>query len=378
MVSFSVNDEVSAVMNSLLHPLQLQRVRLANIRTFPKVDFHLQKKTARSMNILLGANGSGKSTFLRAVAIGLCQQKEASALAGDLSGELIRRNKRNRKMQTAEIVLDLMDHHNPETIYQIKTVLKTDESGQEILEKETIPANFPWHRIFVCGYGVNRGSHRTFTVRKYKVRDAVQTLFSDDAGLAEPEAVLRNFKLAEYDNTGNKSDFKGVESLLKKVLHLNSNHRLEVTSEHVKIHGPWGGMPFHALGDGYRGTSGWILDFLSRAQSAGFPLTNKGPGGILLIDEIDEHLHPSWQRNILNNLKQLFSNVQIIGTTHSPLTIVNSKPGETAVCRLSNAVGSIEQQLPDSQGKTADQLLRGEWFGLSATMDDTSNKLLNQ
>ncbi|MCP4702749.1 MAG: AAA family ATPase, partial [Gammaproteobacteria bacterium] len=50
--------------------------------------------------------------------------------------------------------------------------------------------------------------------------------------------------------------------------------------------------------------------------------------GIVLIDEIDLHLHPAWQRNIVTSLKETFPKIQFIATTHSPFIIQSLRPGE--------------------------------------------------
>ncbi|ETW94960.1 MAG: hypothetical protein ETSY2_48875 [Candidatus Entotheonella gemina] len=56
-------------------------------------------------------------------------------------------------------------------------------------------------------------------------------------------------------------------------------------------------------------------------------VTRKTPG-IVLIDELDLHLHPKWQRSVVNALKRTFPRVQFVATTHSPFIIQSLQPGE--------------------------------------------------
>ena len=54
----------------------------------------------------------------------------------------------------------------------------------------------------------------------------------------------------------------------------------------------------------------------------------KGSKGVVLIDEIDQHLHPRWQRHVVHDLKTAFPNLQFIATTHSPFIIQSLKANE--------------------------------------------------
>ena len=360
-------------------PLALARVRLRDVRSIKSADIHfLSNGKPRKMTVFIGENGSGKSSILRAIAIGLCPQRQASGLISKLSGSFIRKNKKGNVAAQAVISLDLADPDYPDRRYEIKTIIETDESGQEFLTKELTPDPFPWDRVFVCGYGVNRGSTRYSPLEEYKIEDAVRTLFSEDSGLLDPENVLRVFKLAQYENGSKTRVFKEAIAHLKKVFRLNSNHAIQVNSDGVLVHGPWAPMPFHALGDGYRGTAGWLLDLLGRTFKANQGLGEQGLEGIVFIDELDEHLHPSWQKQIVLELKRRLPGIQFICTTHSPLTILNCQHDEVLVCRLSNAVGQVVSNLPGVSGRTADEILKGEWFGLSSTIDRRSEKLLEK
>ncbi|MBK7436994.1 MAG: AAA family ATPase [Saprospiraceae bacterium] len=71
-------------------------------------------------------------------------------------------------------------------------------------------------------------------------------------------------------------------------------------------------------------------------------------GKAILIDEIDLHLHPSWQVKIVKALKTTFPNVQFIVTTHSPLVLSSVKRGE--IIALSNGGVSPYDKIPNKEG----------------------------
>lgn len=83
-----------------------------------------------------------------------------------------------------------------------------------------------------------------------------------------------------------------------------------------------GWFNFSALGYGYQSTLSWMVDFckkmFDRYPDSENPL--KEPA-VVLIDEIDLHLHPQWQRNIIKYLSNIFTKTQFIVTTHSPFVI---------------------------------------------------------
>lgn len=90
------------------------------------------------------------------------------------------------------------------------------------------------------------------------------------------------------------------------------------------------GMPLSILqlSDGERGMLSMVLDIAKRLSQANPFLANplQEGNGVVLIDELDLHLHPKWQRSIVNNLARTFPNCQIVATTHSPQIIGEVKP----------------------------------------------------
>ncbi|MFM8218857.1 MAG: AAA family ATPase, partial [Planctomycetaceae bacterium] len=101
----------------------------------------------------------------------------------------------------------------------------------------------------------------------------------------------------------------------------------------IMVKGPWGRVPLNALGDGYRSTIRWLADFLGWQVLAGRFSTGDG---CLIIDEIEQHLHPRWQRIVMSRLREHFPKVQLFATTHSPLVAAGAAELEdTAVFHLS-------------------------------------------
>ena len=135
-------------------------------------------------------------------------------------------------------------------------------------------------------------------------------------------------------------------------------------------------IPLDAWADGYRLTFSWVLDLYGRAMQAG-AITGTGHiRGVLLLDEIEQHLHPSMQTELINQLSEALPELQIFATTHSPLTALGA--GEENVISLqrhptSGKVRSVN--VPSLKGYTIeDALVEGSLFGTDpypqATRDD--------
>src|SRR4030095_12099414 len=97
------------------------------------------------------------------------------------------------------------------------------------------------------------------------------------------------------------------------------------------------------------------------------------------MDEIDAHMHPLWQRTLVNHLKEIFPNAQFIATTHSPL-VVGGMP-TSQVCRFardSQGCVSLVAMAPDVTLGYTDQILTSMLFGLPTTLDATTQKKMER
>ena len=100
------------------------------------------------------------------------------------------------------------------------------------------------------------------------------------------------------------------------------------------------------------------------------PLEGKG---VVLIDEIDLHLHPAWQRSVIPSLERTFPNLQFIVTTHSPQVLSQVKPKNVYVLEPS-AEGITAWHPPSSYGRDTNRILE-EVLGVSARPEDIKDKL---
>ncbi len=109
-------------------------------------------------------------------------------------------------------------------------------------------------------------------------------------------------------------------------------------------------LPFRMLSDGYRNVLSMVGDIARRTAILNPHLRENAPietPGVVLIDEIDLHLHPQWQREIVDGLCNAFPNMQFIVTTHSPFIIQSLKPGELIDLDENDGLGGAENSIED-------------------------------
>jgi predicted ATP-binding protein involved in virulence len=105
------------------------------------------------------------------------------------------------------------------------------------------------------------------------------------------------------------------------VLNLERGGRVILTAKGIVVKGHWGRMDLGSLGDGYRSTITWVLDLLAWKMLSRRTLDPRRMAGIVLIDEVEQHLHPRWQLRVMELLNRVFPLMQFIATTHSPLVV---------------------------------------------------------
>lgn len=99
---------------------------------------------------------------------------------------------------------------------------------------------------------------------------------------------------------------------------------------------------FNDLSDGYRNMVAMVADIAYRCAQLNPQMgedVTVNTKGIILIDELDLHLHPKWQRRVVPDLRKTFPNIQFIITSHSPFIIQSMNPGE--VIDLDNMGASL-------------------------------------
>ena len=127
-------------------------------------------------------------------------------------------------------------------------------------------------------------------------------------------------------------------------------------------------MPFQGLSDGYRAFVGWVADLLYHV-CFGCPAGKKlvDNRGIVLVDEVDLHLHPKWQMRVVETLAKSLPRMQFVLTSHSPLIAGSLERTNVIRLRLRRNRSSVQRAKESIHGLDADQILLTNLFGLAST-----------
>ena len=143
-----------------------------------------------------------------------------------------------------------------------------------------------------------------------------------------------------------------------------------------------GQRAFSSLSDGFQNILSLGLDLALRAlqlnPGLGASAFSETPG-VVLIDEVDQHLHPTWQRMVAMGFHQAFPKMQFIIATHSPLVALGSAQFAKTVHLRADAVGARAVELESYVlGATVDDTLRSEAFDVGTTWSPHILELLTQ
>ena len=348
--------------------MYVERIQLTDIKGFTgsrTVDLGLPAQGG--WTVLAGRNSSGKSTVLQAIALCLGGPATARGLVTDF-GDWISDGSPSGRVGATVVRDEAVDSfvgkgRTPVGALELSMQwVRPDSEGDErpeglrpIMTGTSIPGDEsatrgPWSENprgwFCAGYGPFRrlvggsgDAQRLMLAQGPSGR--MVSLFHEEASLAEGVTWLIDLRLRELEN---KKGSAGP--LLKTVLALVGDGLLpdEYQISRVTADGLWverkgrghSAFPLRAMSDGYRTVASLVLDLVRQinavygrletaaTESGGVALLAPG---VVLVDEVDAHLHVSWQRKIGGWLREHFPNIQFIVSSHSPYICQAADPG---------------------------------------------------
>lgn len=223
----------------------------------------------------------------------------------------------------------------------------------------------------IYAYGTHRGRYSSDKYEEY----GFMTLFDNDQQLINPEQWIKDLTL---DQNKQKDQKIGVEAL-KQVINtiLNKEVSIEIEGSRVVFVERGYRESIDELSEGYRSMIIFVCDLLYRLLNNN-PQTNNifNVPAVVLVDEIDEHLHLKWQRHIVKKLRDIFPNIQFVFTTHSP-TIIQGASNDAVIFRAYRENGVTKVSDPYYKKELNDlminSLITSSLFGLEDSRMDESN-----
>jgi predicted ATP-binding protein involved in virulence len=158
----------------------------------------------------------------------------------------------------------------------------------------------------------------------------------------------------------------------------------ETSPPRVEFHTPYGWVTIDQLSLGYRTMIAWVVD-LARRLFERYPESDNplAEPAVCLVDEIDLHLHPKWQRKIIDFLSERFPNTQFIVTAHSPLVVQAAEDANIALLeRVEVEDGDDYVEIENNPARIrnwrVDQILTSDLFDLDSARPPKADKLMQE
>lgn len=337
--------------------MRIDRLQLTNFKGFAQADFDFHPQ----FNLLTGENGSGKTTVLEALAV---------AAGGWFLGM---RSRDTRPIGDDEVRMAENEKGVLEQYYPVR-IVATDRS--ERLQAMGYEAGLTWRRELVSA-----GKRTTAKDAKLLKSIAAMHEISAEAGvpvtlplivhygagrLGAPVREAKTRRPAAGDLSPADSRLSGYDACLNPALQFPALHRwiagggdsaILAAVQHAVTICPSGcqsvaydpaartflvdlmdgqRLPYPLLSAGQRALLGLIADLTVRIATLNPPLRGRALAethGIVLIDEVDLHLHPRWQRQMARDLKRTFPKLQFFVSTNSPQIISETPADEVFLIR---------------------------------------------
>ena len=366
--------------------MQIDKIEVENFQLFASQEFRFHPQ----FNLVVGVNGSGKTSLLRALAVALGgwahayikdEQNQRPILESEIrevqidqrfdktrrtaihawgQANIIDRGQENKDSHiewsrwreegdTQTRVKGSIRYGDYPQPYPLsfttlgEDALKFIESGQ----KFSLPliAFYECDRIWKVSETINASDSAKVQYSRF---DAYRDCFHTGANHKQlGEWVLKN-ELASLQSKKDTPVLLSIRAAARMALESCTGLRFDFEEGRVLVEFEGNKVvPFDHLSDGQRIMLGLFCDLARRAAILNPHLAGEASGqtrGVVLIDELDLHLHPRWQRTIITGLRTLFPQIQFICTTHSPFLIQALQEGD--LITLGQQVSPLLMPLP--------------------------------
>ncbi len=371
--------------------MYIQKLMLQNFKCFDQIELEFHPE----LTILVGSNGSGKTSIIEGVAIAISAM---FAKMDGCSGRSIDKSQAHLKSFSAGSTKDVQPQYpvlvkasavtrketitwarslnKPKgntTIVDAKKMVDLGVSFQEHLRKGDTKLVLP----IIAYYGTGRlwDYHREKQSDVFETDNRMNGYIDCVDGTANIKLMMNWFSkmtVRKYQNQelglGNIPELEAVysamENCYKRItgssdvkMQYNIGTR-ELEAAYRDNSGEWMRISINQLSDGYKSTISLVADIAYRMAVLNPQLLGnvcEETDGIILIDEIDLHLHPTWQQRILQDLRYIFPKVQFIVSTHAPAVVSTAKSENVII--LDN--GEVYEPSGEVHGKDVNTIISG-------------------
>lgn len=376
----------------------LKEIYLKNYKCFEEKTFSFEKR----FTVLIGDNGSGKTAALDGIARGLIDfisyidKIKSDHLSPDSERRIISEKKGSKvslkRSNPCEICTNVEylteDYFWKSSIGEhpsYKDKSKVLELADKLKKEDSVLPVIAYYKT------TRHWSNKRYTnielypiSSRYKV---YEDCFNPDTSSKTIQEWFKRMAVIQFQRNKFPPELKAVSQAIIKALEglrKDENSQVEAyfSAENDELMldiGDGKEFPFRLLSEGYRNTLGLIADIAYRMAELNPHVTTDTPG-VVLIDEIDLHLHPKWQRNIVGDLKRIFPNCQFIVTTHSPF-IIQSLDVDDGIIRLDNEYEEVPEDFVNQSIEDIAEDMQGvenpQWSRKKTEMYEAAKRYFN-
>ena len=346
------------------------KIKKAIIENFKGIE-HCEIEFGPDFNLLIGDNGVGKTSVLEALSVGL---------GGFIAGIGDVKTKHFTKDEIRIILENTGDgsyNRRYMTPVSVKCCVELEDqsvewvrrknsltSSRSTVEPRTIckiaekMANEPGHILPIISY---QSTARMWMQKKESSENIFSGKFYRTVGyencLEEASNIkmlmnwIRHMEKLEWRTKKNIAEYRGVMACVLKFMRIMEDEEIlgvqyDDQSDELVFVTKSESLPIRALSSGYQSLIWMVLDIAYRMALLNPDLKSHIADipGIIMVDELDMHLHPKWQWNVILALRNTFPNVQFIAATHSPI-IISSCKDETLI-RINKAHEIVYDKTP--------------------------------
>lgn len=298
--------------------------------------------------VLLGNNNTGKTSLLKAIAaLHPCEKTDESG---------------------RQILVPSSYLINESYSYQITSILtggwnnwgyKKDFDQKIMSNSVDFPYDLKDFHLFA--YGVSRYPSNTSLAEQQN--GDCDTLFFHDKKLVNIEEWLMQLDYAASKEPAARERLEKIKNLICGNIFpeiLDVKFESKDFKNYVLFKTLDGWFKYNELGFGYQSMLSWVVD-LGKRLFEKYPNSENpfNESAVVLVDEIDLHLHPEWQRKVISTVSRVFPNVQFIATTHSPLVIQSMENVNLYVLRREGEkIVAEHPEITNFSGWTVEEILR--------------------
>lgn len=335
--------------------MKIKNIKLKNFRCFEELDIDLNERC----NVIVGVNGAGKSTILDALAISIGTyfakiptayslpiQKEDILRKSFLTGSIISTEYQFPVVISTKGIVcgehiewerEINGLKNKTTVKNASSLIKIGHIQQQNIQNGNIDTILPIIAYYGTGRLYKKKNNRItkLGIKKSSRLDGYTDALSSGTNEKQLLRWFEDMTLIKIQEDREIPELKTVKTAIENCFEIGNKDVSDVSinysvkSKDIEVsyrkNNEIEKLPLHMFSDGIRITLTMVADIATRMAKLNPQLLDNvlETPGVILIDEMDMHLHPSWQSRIITSLLETFTNIQIITTTHSPIVISN-------------------------------------------------------